>query len=175
MFKYLSDILSKFTPQQRILALGLLLLTAVLLGLGNSLIDAYSKSDSILSDRVRRLELSQSILLKENDSLYNSISNSQIQCARDIMDVRTKILEDLGILERAITSQSNRIKLHNINQLQLPDDQKSRTPASVINDDTTLLMSSQPQPIQVIQIEDNSDIMLTEIKKLKDKIKKDIE
>ena len=95
MFKYLSDILSKFTPQQRIIALGLLLFTAVLLGLGNSLIDAYSKSDEVLSDKVRRLELSQSILIKENDSLYNSLSNSQIQCSRDIME-RVKLITKLN-------------------------------------------------------------------------------
>ena len=107
MFKYLSDILSKFTPQQRLIALGLLLFTAILLGLGNSLINSYNQSDSVLSDRVKRLEISQAILLRENDSLYNSLSNSQIQCSRDIMDVRRKILEDLGILERQLMSMNN--------------------------------------------------------------------
>ena len=106
MFKYLSEILSKFTPQQRLLALGLLLFTAILLGLGNSLISSYNQSDSVLSDRVKRLEVSQAILLRENDSLYNSLSNSQIQCSRDIMDVRRKILEDLGILERQLMSMN---------------------------------------------------------------------
>jgi hypothetical protein len=108
MFKYLSEILSKFTPQQRLLALGLLLFTAILLGLGNSLINSYNQSDSVLSDRVKRLEISQSILLRENDSLYNSLSNSQIQCSRDIMDVRRKILEDLGILESHMMEASLR-------------------------------------------------------------------
>jgi hypothetical protein len=108
MFKYLSEILSKFTPQQRLLALGLLLFTAILLGLGNSLINSYNQSDSVLSDRVKRLEISQAILLRENDSLYNSLSNSQIQCSRDIMDVRRRILEDLGILESHMMEASLR-------------------------------------------------------------------
>lgn len=160
MFKYLSDILSKFTPQQRILALGLLLFTAVLLGLGNSLIDAYSKSDEVLSDRVRRLELSQSILIRENDSLYNSLSDNQIQCARDIRDVRTKILEDLGILEREILNRNRRVRSY-----------ESYDPIQYVDNfgDTVLI----PQVSAPIQIEDNSEEMIEGLRRLKEKIKND--
>lgn len=166
MFKYLSDILSKFTPQQRIIALGLLLFTAVLLGLGNSLIDAYSKSDEVLSDRVRRLELSQSILIKENDSLYNSLSNSQIQCSRDIMDVRTKILEDLGVLEREMVNRKSKInyKVESYQPTQYIDN---------FGDTVVVSQMRSPQPVQ-IQIEDNSEIMVKAIRNLKEKIKKDL-
>lgn len=162
MFKYLSDILSKFTPQQRILALGLLLFTAVLLGLGNSLIDAYSKSDEVLSDRVRRLELSQSILIKENDSLYNSLSDNQIQCARDIRDVRTKILEDLGVLETQMVSQKRRVSYK----------VQSQPTQYVDNYGDTVVVSMMEAP-QPIQIEDNSEKMIQAIRKLKEKIKND--
>lgn len=166
MFKYLSDILSKFTPQQRIIALGLLLFTAVLLGLGNSLIDAYSKSDEVLSDKVRRLELSQSILIKENDSLYNSLSNSQIQCSRDIMDVRTKILEDLGVLEREMVNRKSKInyKVESYQPTQYIDN---------FGDTVVVSQMRSPQPVQ-IQIEDNSEIMVKAIRNLKEKIKKDL-
>ena len=160
MFKYLSDILSKFTPQQRILAFGLLLFTAVLLGLGNSLIDAYSKSDEVLSDRVRRLELSQSILIRENDSLYNSLSDNQIQCARDIRDVRTKILEDLGILEREIINRNRRVRSY-----------ESYEPIQYVDDfgDTVLI----PQVGAPIQVADNSEEMIEGLRRLKEKIKND--
>ena len=160
MFKYLSDILSKFTPQQRILAFGLLLFTAVLLGLGNSLIDAYSKSDEVLSDRVRRLELSQSILIRENDSLYNSLSDNQIQCARDIRDVRTKILEDLGILEREILNRNRRVRSY-----------ESYEPIQYVDDfgDTVLI----PQVGAPIQVADNSEEMIEGLRRLKEKIKND--
>ena len=162
MFKYLSDILSKFTPQQRIIALGLLLFTAVLLGLGNSLIDAYLKSDEVLSDRVRRLELSQSILIKENDSLYNSLSDNQIQCARDIRDVRTKILEDLGVLETQMVSQKRRVSYKVQSQ-----------PTQYVDNYGDTVMVSMMQTPQPIQIEDNSEEMIQAIRKLKEKIKND--
>ena len=163
MFKYLSDILSKFTPQQRLIALGLLLLTIIMLGLGNSIITTYSTSDKVLNDRISRLEISQRILLKENDSLYSSLSESQIQCSNDIMGVRRKILEDLGILETQMISQRRRVSYKVQSQpTQYIDNH---------NDTMEVLMMSSHQPIQ---IEDNSEDAIKVIRSLKEKIKKDI-
>ena len=107
MFKYLSEILSKFTPQQRLLALGLLLFTFVILTFGNAVIDSFNQSDKVLQSKVKRLEVSQGILLDENDSLAITIIENEVQCSRDIADVRKKILEDLGKLERQLMSMNN--------------------------------------------------------------------
>jgi hypothetical protein len=161
MFKYLSDILSKFTPQQRLIALGLLLFTAILLGLGNSIINSVSKSDSVLENRIKRLETSQSILIKENDSLYTSLSESQIQCSNDIMGVRRKILEDLGILESHMISQRRRVSYK----------VQSQPTQYIDNFGDTVVVSQMSSPIQ---IEDNSEDVIKAIRNLKDKIKKDI-
>ena len=163
MFKYLSEILSKFTPQQRIIALGLLLLTIIVLGLGNSIITTYSTSDKVLNDRISRLETSQRILLKENDSLYSSLSESQIQCSNDIMGVRRKILEDLGVLENQMVNQQRRVSYKVQSQ-----------PTQYIDnygDTMVVSMMNTPQPIQ---IKDNSEDMIKAIRSLKEKIKKDI-
>jgi ribosome-associated translation inhibitor RaiA len=161
MFKYLSEILSKFTPQQRILALGLLLFTIVTLTLGNKVIDTLNQSDKVLQDKVRRLELSQSILISENDSLYNSLSSSQIQCSNDIMGVRRKILEDLGILETQMISQRRRVSYK----------VQSQPTQYIDNFGDTVMVSQMSSPIQ---IEDNSEDMIKAIRSLKDKIKKGI-
>ena len=107
MFKYLSEILSKFTPQQRLLALVLLLFTAVLLGLGGKVIDSFNQSDEVLQRRVSQLQSSQRILSDANDSLAYIITKNQVQCVKDISDVRNKILEDLGILERNLQRTMN--------------------------------------------------------------------
>ena len=107
MIKYISEILSKFTPQQRLLALVLLLFTAIILTLGNSIIDSFNQSDKVLKSKVDRLEVSQRILLDENDSLAITIIENEVQCSRDIADVRKKILEDLGMLERQLMSMNN--------------------------------------------------------------------
>ena len=160
MFKYLSEILSKFTPQQRLLALGLLLFTAILLGLGNSLISSYNQSDSVLSDRVKRLEISQAILLRENDSLYNSLSNSQIQCSRDIMDVRRRILEDLGILESHMMEASLRRESVSRNiEINRYDGMDTVVMAS------PMMIEETPFPTE----------LLNEVRSLKSKIKNDIQ
>jgi hypothetical protein len=161
MFKYLSDILSKFTPKQRLTALGLLLLTIIMLGLGNSIITTYSTSDKVLNDRISRLEISQRILLKENDSLYSSLSESQIQCSNDIMGVRRKILEDLGVLETQMISQRRRVSYK----------VQSQPTQYIDNSGDTVMVSQMSSPIQ---IEDNSEDMIKAIRSLKDKIKKGI-
>lgn len=160
VLKYLSEILSKFTPPQRILALGLLLLTIILLGLGNSIITTYSNSDKVLNGRLSRLETSQRILLKENDSLYSSLSASQIQCSNDIMGIRRKILEDLGVLETQMVNQQRRVsyKVQSQPTQYTYDD----------NDTVEVLMMSSQQPIQ---IKDNSKEMIKAIRSLKEKIK----
>ena len=163
MFKYLSEILSKFTPQQRIIALGLLLFTIIVLGLGNSIITTYSNSDKVLNDRISRLETSQRILLKENDSLYSSLSESQIQCSNDIMGVRRKILEDLGVLETQMVSQKRRVSYKVQSQ-----------PTQYIDNYGDTVVVSQMKSPQPIQIEDNSEDMIKAIRSLKEKIKKDI-
>ena len=159
MFKYLSDILSKFTPQQRLIALGLLLLTIIMLGLGNSIITTYSNSDKVLNDRISRLEISQRILLKENDSLYSSLSESQIQCSNDIMGVRRKILEDLGILESHMMQASLRkesvVRNIEINRYDGMD---------------TIVMAS---PMMIEETSFPSEL-LNEVRSLKSKIKKEI-
>jgi hypothetical protein len=164
MFKYLSDILSKFTSSQRLIVLGLILFTTIILTLGNSVLTTYSNSDKILKDKIERLELSQSVLLSKNDSLYLKISESEIQCARDIMEVRRKILEDLDILERNVSRSNYR---------QIQQNQSSYVPNSYVDvhGDTIIVLQSVPEPIQII---DNTATMLGCIKDLKEKIKKDL-
>lgn len=164
MFKYLSDILSKFTSSQRLIVLGLILFTTIVLTLGNSVLTTYSNSDKILKDKIERLELSQSVLLSKNDSLYLKISESEIQCARDIMEVRRKILEDLDILERNVSRSNYR---------QIQQNQSSYVPNSYVDvhGDTIMVLQSAPEPIQII---DNTETMLGCIKDLKEKIKKDL-
>jgi hypothetical protein len=164
MFKYLSDILSKFTSSQRLIVLGLILFTTIILTLGNSVLTTYSNSDKILKDKIERLELSQSVLLSKNDSLYLKISESEIQCARDIMEVRRKILEDLDILERNVSRS---------NYQQIQQNQSSYVPNSYVDvhGDTIIVLQSVPEPIQIIN---NTATMLGCIKDLKEKIKKDL-
>ena len=139
------------------------LLTIIVLGLGNSIITTYSNSDKVLNDRISRLETSQRILLKENDSLYSSLSESQIQCSNDIMGVRRKILEDLGVLENQMVNQQRRVSYKVQSQ-----------PTQYIDNYGDTMVVSQMKSPQPIQIEDNSEDMIKAIRSLKEKIKKDI-
>jgi hypothetical protein len=114
-----------------------------------------------LENKIKRLETSQSILIKENDSLYTSLSESQIQCSNDIMGVRRKILEDLGILESHMISQRRRVSYK----------VQSQPTQYIDNFGDTVVVSQMSSPIQ---IEDNSEDMIKAIRSLKDKIIKGI-
>jgi hypothetical protein len=100
MFKYISEILSKFSQQQRILALVILLVAIFLMTFGNRIIDEVSQTDESLKKEIGILKRNNVRLLNQNDTLQSMIVDNQIQCSEDIAEVRRTVLEDLGILEK---------------------------------------------------------------------------
>lgn len=164
MFNQISDILSKFTPQQRVLALVLLLSTTVILTFGGHAIESFNQSDRVLQDKITRLEASQKILLGENDSLYKNLTASRLQCTRDIMDVRRKLLADLGVLEKTLERSTE--------TYVLPEVVSSYKYVDNFGD--TAVMAAMPAPPTPVRKQDNTSQLLLGIQKLKAEIKKDL-
>jgi hypothetical protein len=107
MFKYISEILSKFSQQQRILALVILLGAIFLMTFGNRIIDEVSQTDVSLKKEIGILKRNNVRLLNQNDTLQSMIVDNQIQCSEDIAEVRRTVLEDLGILEKNLMLTRN--------------------------------------------------------------------
>lgn len=107
MFKYISEILSKFSQQQRILALVILLVAIFLMTFGNRIIDEVSQTDVSLKKEIGILKRNNVRLLNQNDTLQSMIVDNQIQCSEDIAEVRRTVLEDLGILEKNLMLTRN--------------------------------------------------------------------
>ncbi len=107
MFKYISEILSKFSQQQRILALVILLVAIFLMTFGNRIIDEVSQTDESLKKEIGILKRNNVRLLNQNDTLQSMIVDNQIQCSEDIAEVRRTVLEDLGILEKNLMLTRN--------------------------------------------------------------------
>jgi len=107
MFKYISEILSKFSQQQRILALVILLVAIFLMTFGNRIIDEVSQTDESLKKEIGVLKRNNVRLLNQNDTLQSMIVDNQIQCSEDIAEVRRTVLEDLGILEKNLMLTRN--------------------------------------------------------------------
>ena len=154
MFKYISDILSKFSPRQRIIALIILVVSIFLITYGGKIIDGFTETDNKLTNEVNSLRRTNRELFLQNDTLQRIILDNQLQCSEDIAEVRRRILEDLGVLERQLQSQ-------------MMFKQRLSVPDGSSGSDTVMMMMS-PTPVN-----DNTSttMMLEGIKMLKEKIK----
>ena len=153
MFKYISEILSKFSQQQSILALVILVVSIFLITYGGKIIDGFTETDNRLTSEVNSLRKANRELSLQNDTLQRIIFDNQLQCGEDIAEVRRRILEDLGILERQLQSQ-------------MMFKQRLSAPHGSLGSDTVMMMSPTP-------VNDNTSttMMLEGIRKLKEKIK----
>lgn len=107
MFKYVSDILSKFSPRQRIVALVILVVSIFFITYGGKIIDGFTETDNRLTDEVNSLRKTNRKLFLQNDTLQKIILDNQLQCSEDIAEVRRTVLEDLGILEKKLMLSRN--------------------------------------------------------------------
>jgi hypothetical protein len=102
IFKYLSDILSKFSRTQRIFALSMLLMAAVVLYLGKPIIDALSTDCDELTIRIEIAEKRIRSLQTELDSSETTIIKNQRACTNDITQREQEFRMMLDDLSREV-------------------------------------------------------------------------
>lgn len=151
MFKYISEIIGNISPRQRFFALVITLLTILLLTLGDNIISAFTNSDKILQSRIERLENFNNLLSEQNRELQTIVIQSQIQCTKDITQLRQQIVDEISQIEREM------------NMVQ----RTSQTRTTSTND--TIVMS---QPIRVIPTNTHA---INHLKSMKKKLQDDIE
>ena len=121
MFKYISDIIQNISPKQRLFALFITLLFIFLITFGGKIISTISESDKALLRKVERLELSNKQLGEQNQELQTIIIQSQLQCTKDITDVRQQILTEIGLLEKEMsqTTRVNKMSVYTEDTIQV--------------------------------------------------------
>lgn len=160
MFKYLSDILSKFSPQQRLLALVILLSSILLITFGGKIIDSFNSGTKPLQRQITRLKSENTELSNQLDTLRGVVLANELQCSEDILEVRRKILDDLGILERNV-----------MNQMRLKENTSHMMGKRMeIGTGDTMVASS---PIIRLPDTETEKMMLKGIRDLKERIKTD--
>lgn len=118
MFKYISDILGKFSMGQRIVALLLLLLTITIITISPNLIDALTQDNTELDVKIERQKNEIDFLQKEVDTLKVTIRNNSRECTDEIIKREKEIMEEIEILRNRIRSmgsyhrESNPIKIY---------------------------------------------------------------
>ena len=138
MFKYISDILSKFTINQRIFVLIFLLITIIIISIGPKIISSLSYDDASL---IKRIEF-QRIQIKElniiTSELNEQIIANQKNCTDNAIRRENEILGMISGIENYATGikkeSKNKVDTNNVFEKFLPGPNKP-----VINKDDKLI------------------------------------
>lgn len=151
MFKYVADIIKNISPQQRLFALFITLMFIFLITFGGRIISAISQTDKSLVRKVDRLEISNTQLSEQNQELQTLIIESQLQCTKDITEVRKQILSEIGLLEKEMTQTTRTNKM------------------SIYTEDTV-----QVSMMRIEEPQTNTQVM-SHLKKMKQQLQKEIQ
>lgn len=171
MFKYISEILSKFTPRQRINALIILVLTITAISIGPKIADTLLYDNDELELKVERQKKEIKELSDRVTTLNTTVLKNQEECTNTILSKEREILQAIDEIERdAKALHTKTIKTTSRIETTYPrvaveeNDSLPRVSAMVIprktlHESTTTL--------------DNGKV-LDNIKRLKEKIHKDL-
>lgn len=157
MFKYIREILTTFTPKQRILALLLLLTSICIITIGPKVIQTLSHDDTTIYNRLdiqKKLIQTQSI---EINALHDSIILNQRSCTNKVMEREMEIIAMIENLENSINNQ----------QPQLVRNERRTSPNNGMVDSIVIARSERP----VEQIDTKTPQLMDGLKSIKRKIK----
>ena len=156
MFEYINNILTNFSPQQRIIALLLLLTSIVLMTNGGELINSFKGTPKDITSTIENQQKQISTLQNETLRLNNQIIDNQKECTNKIIDNQKECTNKIIEREKSFSVEIQRIinlsKRQHINEMYILD-----TVQSVVS----------PRPIII-----NDDIIIKELEKLKISLQK---
>ena len=168
MFKYISEILSKFTQRQRIFALLILLLSIIIISVGPKITESLTYNDEELKVRIESQNTQILQLTKRVDELTTQVITNQKECTNEIVRRETEILEMILDIE----DYTNKIK----NETRTVSMESRRVNSRIYNSDSSeTVMAMIPQRNSTMIVENKRDEKLFGmIKKLKKKVSDDI-
>jgi len=114
-FKYISDIISKFSPAQRILALLLLLLTITIISVTPVIVNAVTTNEEECTANITRLESRLRSVEGQNDTLALMVRNGRMECTNAIAQREAEFVKMLDTLQKDINRDANRSGIHYAN------------------------------------------------------------
>jgi hypothetical protein len=167
MFKYISEILSKFTQRQRIVALSILLISIIIISVGPKITESLTYNDEELKLRIESQNNQIGELNKRVNELNLQVISNQRECTNEIVRRETEILQMLTDIETHTNKMKNETRILN---------SMSRRTVQISSEDTLeRVMSMVPQSNTTTIIENKRDEKLIGmIKKLKKKVSDDI-
>ena len=162
-FKYIAEIIGKFSPAQRILALLMLLLTITVIVVTPIAINALTTTDEECDTKTGRLEKRITALETENDTLVISIRRNQKECTNAIIQREDEFMALLDDLKRDITKEAkkkSKIQLETVSEYVIVSDTIGEYP--VVNAHYQKVEAPQPDVTSILK----------KIDCVKDKVKK---
>ena len=165
MFKYISQILNKFTQGQRILALCILLFAITFISVGPKIVSSLTYDDTELKAQLNEKTNEINQLRKEVTDLNLRVQETQIECTDRVFQREQEILKMIEDLQNSAANckAPKETKLQKVNI----------TDEGVEGEEKVLRMESAPRTI--IQIDETAAeqnrIMSEGLKKITKKIK----
>jgi len=157
MFKYISDILSKFTQTQRIIALVILLSSIIIISIGPKVVELVTYNNEELTIKVESQRKLISELSQNVNDLNETVIKNQKECTNKILQRENEILVIINEIENYVKKPKN-TTLYKVSEIY----------------EDTLYGSSLKSQSQEIVIQPQKDEKLIKlIQKLKTNCKKD--
>lgn len=168
MFKYISEILSKFTQGQRIVALLLLLISIILISIGPKIVETLTYSDEELESRMESQTTQILELNTRLTELNTQIISNQKECTDAIVEREKEIMGEIVNLESKIKKTST-MSNKRVNKTM-------ETSTDVYPDTVVLMMSSSPESVRTKEKEKTqpNQMMLDGLNDIKKNLNKSI-
>lgn len=171
MFKYISDILSKFTPRQRINALVILVLTITAISIGPKIADTLLYDNDELELKVERQKKEIKELSDRVTVLNTTVLKNQEECTNTILSKEREILEVINVIEREASSNHTKT-------VRTTSRVETSYPRVVVEDNDSLprvsAMVLPDRRVHTTETKIDNSSVLDHIKKLKEKINRDL-
>jgi cell division septum initiation protein DivIVA len=158
MFKYISEILSKLSVGQRLLALVFLLLTITLISVGPKIVNAFTQDNEELKSKVEMQRTEIQELTKRVTDLNDQVLDDQVVCTDRFAKREQEILVMISSLESEVqkVNQTNMVR----NERHLAMSRKTNP-----EEGETVMAMERPEPV-IVQT-DNSKLlsMIKDMKK----------
>ena len=113
MFKYISEILSKFTQRQRIVALSILLFSIIIISIGPKITESLTYNDEELKIRIES-QNSQIVQLNNRiDELNIQVIENQRECTNEMVKRENEILTMISDIENYTNKMKNETRVVN--------------------------------------------------------------
>ncbi len=109
MFKYISDILSKFTQTQRVIALIILLSSIIIISIGPKVIELITYNNEELEIKVESQRKLISELSQNVNDLNETVIKNQKECTNKILQRENEILLIINEIENYVKKPENTI------------------------------------------------------------------